>query len=548
MALPLKKLRFGNIDARYEVITRDPTTIEHFKESFLEPTGLSIEEFVKGNRFFVHGMKGAGKTAFLRYLKLTVEENHCLTSFTSFSTDVSDAERNRIYKANGIRIFEQKEIEENPSAVEMWILFIFRMLANLISENRRVFTSHNNIHIFGEMTRQFHEGDSKSVLAFLSRVVKHGRYKIKNKNFSAKLKGKDGETEVERSIDDIVANGFVLLRDLSWEGQNGIYLFFDELNLSFSSRTQHKRDAVLIRDLIIAIDRINTFFTEQHKPVYLIAAARSEVLKALNVPTHEINKILTDRGRELRWFGLTAGDRWPIVHLLEKKIQASEKVLRQKITPNVFDTYFQNNIFGMSPQSLVVELTWCNPRDLVLLFGQAAENSEHEPRFGEALLNKVIDKFGEDAWNERAEELNVEYAAIEIHSIKRILLNFERYFRIDRFEREAQTRSRNDPNIKNIVAKRPAAKILEDLYRVGIIGQSSKEPKLGSSGFGALKEHWAYRGDENFDANAWMIVHRGLWPELRLGRIRSNVEAVSLGSSNNVVARQSDPRIWKPKR
>jgi hypothetical protein len=57
---------------------------------------------------------------------------------------------------------------------------------------------------------------------------------------------------------------------------------------------QHRPDAILIRDLILATD----FPIEQHKPIYMLAAARSEVLNALNVPTLEINKILSDRYRE----------------------------------------------------------------------------------------------------------------------------------------------------------------------------------------------------------------------------------------------------------
>jgi hypothetical protein len=97
MTLPLGKLKFGNIDARYEVITRDPLTLEHFRESFVSPSGITIEEFLRGKRFFIYGMKGAGKTAFLRYLRLLVEEDHCLTNFTSFSTQISQTKSGRGY-------------------------------------------------------------------------------------------------------------------------------------------------------------------------------------------------------------------------------------------------------------------------------------------------------------------------------------------------------------------------------------------------------------------------------------------------------------------
>jgi hypothetical protein len=203
--------------------------------------------------------------------------------------------------------------------------------------------------------------------------------------------------------------------------------------------------------------------------------------------------------------------------------------------------YFQHGIFGMSPQSFIVELTWCNPRDLVLLLGTAAEKAGNEPRFGEAVLTKVLDQFSEAAWSEKVEELNVEYAPVEIHSIKKILLNFYRYFKADQFEKEAAKKGGLDQNVKTLVAKRRVSKVLEDLYRVGIIGQSSKEPTESGLGLRQLREHWAYRGDENFDPSAWMIVHRAFWPELRLGRIHAQTEPVakqSIGRSQRTSPRR----------
>ncbi len=124
--LPLRLLRFGNIDARYEVLTRDSRTLDHFRESFVTPTGMPLEEFIKGTRFFVHGMKGAGKTAFLRYIQLKMDEDQCLTKFISFASEISDSERERIFKDSQIKIYEQKNIEVSIECVNMWILGEFR--------------------------------------------------------------------------------------------------------------------------------------------------------------------------------------------------------------------------------------------------------------------------------------------------------------------------------------------------------------------------------------------------------------------------------------
>jgi hypothetical protein len=527
MTLPLKRLRFGALDARYEIITRDRNHIEHFRESFLSPSGISIEEFMRGIRFFVYGTKGAGKTAFLRYLKLKAEEDQCLTKFTSFSVAISDQGREKIFLDAGIRIYEQKDVEPTGSAVNMWVIFIFRQIADLIEDNKVAFTSNHQTRLFCEMLKRFHKEESKSMLTWLSNAIKTGKYKLKAKYFEANLTGKAAESEQEYAVDLVVRQGFNLLRSLSWEGLKRIYIFFDELNLSFGNRDQHRRDAILIRDLILAIDQLNNFFIEQEKPIFVLAAARSEVLNALNIPTEEIRRVLTDRGRELRWFGLTGGDRWPILDLVTKKIQASEKLANSEPSDDVFVNYFQRGIFGMSPQSFIVELTWCNPRDLVLLLGNAAEKAGNEPRFGERVLIGVLDQFSEAAWSDKADELNVEYAMVEIHSIKKILLNFNRYFKADQFEKEAVRKGGLDQNVRTLIAKRRVTKVLEDLYRVGIIGQSSKEPTNTGSGLTQLREHWAYRGDESFDPTAWMIVHRAFWPELRLGRIHAQAESVA---------------------
>jgi hypothetical protein len=529
--LRLSHLQFGKIDARNEVTTRDRKVLEHFRESFLQPSGIQLDDFRRGTRFFIYGMKGSGKTAFLRYLSLVATEEHCLSKFISFATQISDKQRETLFKEAGITIYEQSDADDpGQSAVNVWLLFVFKQIANLIEQNTLVFTHNRETRTFCELINKFHLGETKGLLHWLLNAAKSGHFKIKSKHFDAKLQGKAAEIEKEFTVDQIVEQCFNLLTHLSWEGKNAIYIFFDELNLSFSSRVQHRRDAVLIRDLIIAIDQVNNFLIENDKPVFVLAAARSEVLNALNIPTLEINKILSDRGAELRWYGQKAADDWPITRLLESKIHASEKLAGKKPSPDVYDQYFQRGIFGMTPKSLVVELTWCNPRDLIMLFGTAAENAYTEPRFGESVIDRVLEKFSEDAWNERVEELNVEYAKVEIDSIKKILLSFRPYFKADHFDQQAKTKF-GDQNVKTLMTKKSREKILDDLYRVGIIGQSSKEPTIlkESSREGEvrqLREFWAYRGDSNFDPTAWMIIHRGLWPQLRLGRIRPNPQTI----------------------
>ncbi|MER8972142.1 hypothetical protein [Mesorhizobium sp. M0800] len=516
--LPLKKISFGKVDARYEVNTRDPADIQHFRSSFLEPAGIAVDEFKKGNQFFVHGVKGAGKTAFLRYLQLLAEEEGSFTRFTSFATEISDNERDKIYNLSGIETFEQGEIEEKRTAVDVWLIFIFRILAKLIEENRSVFTSHKNITTFCSLIRKFYDGhEGKKLLNWLTETLKTGKYKVKSKHLEADLKGSSGEEDKELPVSYIIEQAFRLLKELGWEGRKGIYIFFDELNISFSSKVTHKRDIVIIRDLIIAIDRINSFFIEEHKPIYVLAAVRSEVLNALNAPTHEVNKILTGRGQELRWFAKTAGSNWPIARLFEKKVRASEKIEKSKESADVFDAYFRRDVFGLSPQSFLIEATWCNPRDVVHLFGHAVKYATpHDMYFDGTVISRVLPEYSSSSWQEKAEELSVEYAMQEIQALKKGLMNFRRHFKVRHFETNFRMRAETDATMKMMLTKFDLNKIMEDLFRIGVLGQSSKEPDEKGNSFA---QHWVYRGDNTFDPMAWLIVHKALWPELRLGRM-----------------------------
>ncbi|WP_311030477.1 P-loop ATPase, Sll1717 family [Mesorhizobium koreense] len=523
--LPLRKLRFGNVDARYEVNTRDPRDVEHFKTSFLEPAGITIGDFINGKRFFVYGVKGAGKTALLRFIQLSALDQGSITKFISFATEISDLERERIKKLSGIDVYEQDMVEvKNNSAVDVWIIFILRQIARIIEENRSIFTSHRDTTIFCQLMMKFYDGEeNKGLLKWLTDALKAGKYKIKTKYLDASIKGTDSETEREVPINFVIDQAFRLLKNLGWEGPRGIYLFFDELNLSFSSKATHKRDVILIRDLLIAIDRLNTFFIEKGKPIFLLAAARSEVLHALNAPTHEINKILADRGHELRWFARTSGGEWPIINLVQKKVRASERIYGIKQTDDVIGKYFYRDLYDFDPKSFIVEMTWCNPRDLVLLLGDAAIQAQpNEAVFGVAVIERILEKYSAAAWLEKAEELSVEYAPQEVQAIKKGLLGFYRHFKLNTFEQGWRNKADNDQTMKMMQTKYGVPKILEDLFRIGVLGQSTREPDDAARSF---NQHWVYRGDNTFDSSAWLIVHKALWPELRLGKIRGSGRA-----------------------
>ena len=78
--ITINDLRFGDTDARSEILSRDVTKKEFFIDSFYVPAKLKVDDFIKGRKYFISGQKGTGKTALLRYIneQLDTQNNRFL--------------------------------------------------------------------------------------------------------------------------------------------------------------------------------------------------------------------------------------------------------------------------------------------------------------------------------------------------------------------------------------------------------------------------------------------------------------------------------------
>ena len=77
---------------------------------------------------------------------------------------------------------------------------------------------------------------------------------------------------------------------------NNVWILFDELELSVQSKKMNKRDIQLVRDLILAIERLNNVCRHRNFPIHVIAAIRSEVINSVYSAGYEINKSVEDFG------------------------------------------------------------------------------------------------------------------------------------------------------------------------------------------------------------------------------------------------------------
>lgn len=122
-----------------------------------------------------------------------------------------------------------------------------------------------------------------------------------------------------------------------------VYILIDELELSVRNKHQYEKDVALVRDLILAIDDINTMCAEKCQNIHIIASIRSEVLNSVRSAGFELTKPIEDCGVEINWFqrGGSYLDN-PLLRIIENKIHASEKMNHCPPTSNVWESYFEN--------------------------------------------------------------------------------------------------------------------------------------------------------------------------------------------------------------
>ena len=71
MPVAVKDLQFGEADAKNEVFQQGRYGSTVFKNAFLVPLRIALDDLLLGARFFISGQKGCGKTALLLHTQQT---------------------------------------------------------------------------------------------------------------------------------------------------------------------------------------------------------------------------------------------------------------------------------------------------------------------------------------------------------------------------------------------------------------------------------------------------------------------------------------------
>ncbi|MDR9774328.1 hypothetical protein RJJ65_16980 [Rhizobium hidalgonense] len=521
---------FGKIDAKSSMVSRDAASKDLFMKAFTIPPTFDKSAFVSGDRYLVYGTKGSGKTALLRYMMEEEKQRGSATKFVVFSEDISAQDLNKIGSAIDVENVLTPEIGDRVDVKDMWKLFLIKALCDLMADNKDLCNDHPRTERLRKVVDEALAGPGVGVLDRISKVVKGGTLRFKT-GFAdifeiealLNLERSNGTSEIDYSrFADLVINS--LCRS-EFPLDVRYCLYIDELNLSMLQQKKHKKDSILIRDLVQAVGHLNRIFVEKGVPIFIYAAIRIEVAKAINVSRNEIDKYLIDHGQKTQWHSGFEVSQYPLFSIIEQRIVAIEKKAtgRSSQPAQIWADYFAGDLFGVGAKQFLSEVTWCNPRDIVNIFNLASAAMPSRLKYDTEVFAAIAHAYSDRVWSERAEELNAEHSMTVVNTIKRLLSSYYQHFKIETLKKHAETVAQSDQVLRQVLNTVGIEKVCRDLYHVGIVGQSLAQTN-GARSVDQSKsfiQTWFYRDNVEFDPSQWMIVHLALYPCLKLGSWRA---------------------------
>ncbi len=496
----LGELDFGALGADAEVVSNNKQKRLIFDAAFVVPPGIDVDQYRRGELYFVTGRKGTGKTALLRYLHSHFDQKNTFSHFVVYRDDIKTREKDDIFNSAGIVVNKHPDLDPGTvDVVDGWLIYMFRELTRLVERHSSSVTSKPALRTFLDSTAGIRGLKPKK--SFVDRLLRRGG-SVGVGGFAHFKLDKDTSSDVSgpvRTLDKIRLF-FDDLAKLKFKPGHRFFLLFDELHFVVTKGDRNERDTILVRDLIQATERFNRNCIEHGLPIHVLCAIRSEVIDSVFGASHELRKAAQSYGREIVWHkhGARKVDEHPFMKLIESRIRACEKNRGASVSNDVWDTYFPDKILGSLSKSFIYANTWARPRDLVSLLGNAASASPDATKFDNTTFKKTAPEHSKYAWDERVPELAASYDIDEIGMIKAAIVEIGRDFDLPSFE-EALKRRTSKTDFKGKLPRQ----IIRDLYNLGVVGQMT----------GARSFRWAHEGWRDIDFEKRFRLHRSLFAE-----------------------------------
>ena len=515
----VKHINFGSIEAKHDLIGASQEVQRQFEVSYVRPQSVSYEDFLSGTKYLVHGVKGTGKTALLHYLSIKASLAGFDTKFLLFSKDITESDRVNLSKASGFSLtaYNSRQIEQDFEAV--WLWYFHRHIAQVLSEKDESSSSQKTRYLrYVEHVSGDKEESWPTKLWRLLPRFRNGRIEIKGKipvgeasvagDFEARgdthhvtlTKAAERADELLQTIPNLTAKHLI---------------FVDELELSLSRTVDFIRDGRVISGLVRAAAHINEIFRIKKNDIKIICAIRSEVLRSGHVSGDEINKIVFDFGVPIRWNYSFDDENHPLLRIIENRVFTS----LQAIDPSfrieaVWPDLFPSSIQGRRFKNWVLDRTWYRPRDVVRLLTICRDYDKEAAGFSQNAFEQTARDYSDSCWSEVSEELRASYSSEEAEAVKTLFTGLEnRPLSFERLSQYCMRKAETHPNISALFSGRSMHSLLEDFFRVGIIGN---EHKIRNANPTRYLHNWYFRNEDHLLFDKDISVHRGLRHTFRM--------------------------------
>lgn len=481
------KIDFGPKDARHAFAEGEENE-KVFQNVFVEPYNIELEEFSSGRRCFVYGIKGSGKSAFLRFFKLT-NSSKSISRFVYFSKNLKELQKSRDRNLPDSDSAPADEIRTFQDPDEYWSAFFFLLFARMIYEND--FSSGRQ---FLEFVRRQTTNAPKNFFDSIFRKAPT------LETWGAQL-SQTPSVDLKGTFDSIVnlshfyQSSISILSDVRFK--KPYYILVDELEIAFQSNDQFSSDVKVADSLVRVVRDLNEELRSRKIPIFIIAAIRTEVAK--RVIGGDTAKIVGDLGRPISWERAARdNDEYalhPLFRIVLNRILYSENESRTTKSQKDYETAIKKYFpfyRGTHTQRYLLDLTTYRPRDIAILFGEAQQFHRNDESFEfETFKRKCRKNYRTALWTDFAEAMRSLHSERIVEVLGRVIFTVPDYFGVDQFVERLDDYS-GDPDIAKIIDEYSLGdwhRVFKELYELGAIGHT--EP--GNHQEENLKFH--FRGD-----------------------------------------------------
>ncbi|RBW60890.1 P-loop ATPase, Sll1717 family [Ruegeria sp. A3M17] len=277
----ISDIDFGTKDARH-AYTEGHEDEKTFQRVFIQPFGTEDSDFFSGKKCFVYGIKGSGKSAYIRHLEIILR-NRAYTQFVYFSDTVrSDNSQ------NGLAVDDPQHLN-NPD--DYWRTFFSIIIANVLFERERQ-NSKKFLTFIKEQVAPNKKSFVKTLLAKSPALERFSLNISKSPNIEI-----EGTFEESMSTEQFYQSSVTLLSETKL--QKPIYIFVDEFEFVYENAEKHVKDVQISESLIRIVRDLNEEFRRAGADIFLICAIREELAK--QVIGGDAAKIVEDKGTPIEW-------------------------------------------------------------------------------------------------------------------------------------------------------------------------------------------------------------------------------------------------------